>query len=1279
MVPPAGNGDFSYAISWPAAELSNPTLDCSLTNLSTGGSEVLTETLDAAAGTATISVAGIPNGSYLFSVVLQEGTTPVWGIVDGIIVYKDYSSDGTVALTATQIKTAPEAVIDLVASKVTIREVTLSWRDVSQTEEGFIVERSDDGGLSWSPLTVDPLRRNTTAFTDDTVSEGGSYQYRVLATNAWGQRASDVMLVDVPTTIFKSGTLSEDETWASGGFYQVSGTLDVAAGVVLTVEPGVTVSFEADAGMEVNGTLVAQGTSESVITFTSSSLSPSRGAWDMLDFRGDAADAVLAGDGSYLSGSVLEHVLFEYGTGVLVRDTFPYLSHVELREMAGFDDTTAVPYKYGALAFGFSSSSSDSAKALVAEHLTIQSSAEYAGVAVHSVAGAAGEVVIRSSTMSNSQGVGRAIYASVKSTSFGLRIEDNTVTGFGYGVDVPWWDNWSATYVPGNEAIRVLRNEFTGMQWWAISIQQQPLGVSIEDNRISNTRSGISVSQTPVVITGNVLVQNGLDSSSNNGTALHVSYPRSTTITQNEIVDNGGTSAICFEGTTYNGTGSLAGLTNNLIYNPTATYEIELRGWDGDSQQDLVATDNYWGETDLLAGDLDDRILDATNGGTHLGQVLWDPAKNVNGILIQKNAPVDAATLTTSATELSWTTFGPAESYAVQVATADTFGSGELVIDVTTLSDPFSLNDAPGVGDLTHGSTYYWRVAGIDATGVRYDFSDLTQGAFSFTLDLSSPRPLSPADGATWYEDVQLTLDWEDVAESAVYVFQLADEATFAAPLVADTVAASTYIVTDDLSLDSDYYWRVAIRDANGVQGPWSSVRQVFVPSPGAGVEIINGIPDSTVLSISGLADPQLVIGDDFSLSLGAAKTVRRASWYLDGSFIAQAEGGSITFGTSTSSSYTTVGAGPGIYVLGATATFTDGTESTATTMFEIIPLKAEAIFAASYSSFAMRNNSQAYGWGNGSSGKLGNGGWENQLNPVEESLVPTVIDIDAGWNWTVALDTGGDVYAWGHNNAGLGDAAATTSSEQSPVIVDGISNAAAVDVANESAFVLDSGGTLYAWGGNGSGQLGVGGFVDQSTPSAITFPSPVASFSAEESLVAAIADSDGDGDGDVYYWGTQNAFDTPQIAQQPADTDFIAVAAENHRFHALTAGGTVYTWFPNDPASQPYLMQITDVAALTAGSNHALALKSDGTVWAWGDNWSGQLGDGTRQYRSLPIQVEGLEQVVAIDAGSQHSLALVNDGSIWGWGENNEGQLGIGSTGSAYTPQQVIFTDDES
>src|SRR4051794_34884668 len=103
----------------------------------------------------------------------------------------------------------------------------------------------------------------------------------------------------------------------------------------------------------------------------------------------------------------------------------------------------------------------------------------------------------------------------------------------------------------------------------------------------------------------------------------------------------------------------------------------------------------------------------------------------------------------------------------------------------------------------------------------------------------------------------------------------------------------------------------------------------------------------------------------------------------------------------------------------------------------------------------------------------------------------------------------------------------------------------------------------------------------------------------------------------------------------------------------------------------------LSGAVAIAAGCAHSLALKSDGTVWAWGNNWWGQVGDGTTTSpRTTPLRVSALSGVVAIAAGCHHSLALKSDGTVWAWGYNSFGQLGDATNTNRFTPVRVSGVD---
>ena len=102
----------------------------------------------------------------------------------------------------------------------------------------------------------------------------------------------------------------------------------------------------------------------------------------------------------------------------------------------------------------------------------------------------------------------------------------------------------------------------------------------------------------------------------------------------------------------------------------------------------------------------------------------------------------------------------------------------------------------------------------------------------------------------------------------------------------------------------------------------------------------------------------------------------------------------------------------------------------------------------------------------------------------------------------------------------------------------------------------------------------------------------------------------------------------------------------------------------------------LTGIIAVSGGGDqleaHSIALKSNGTVWAWGSNLYGGLGNGSLNNTTSPVQVLVLSGISKISAGGWHSVALKNDGTVWTWGWNTDGQLGDGTTTDKTVASQV-------
>ena len=157
-----------------------------------------------------------------------------------------------------------------------------------------------------------------------------------------------------------------------------------------------------------------------------------------------------------------------------------------------------------------------------------------------------------------------------------------------------------------------------------------------------------------------------------------------------------------------------------------------------------------------------------------------------------------------------------------------------------------------------------------------------------------------------------------------------------------------------------------------------------------------------------------------------------------------------------------------------------------------------------------------------------------------------------------------------------------------------------------------------------------------------------------------------------------------------PPSGKFTRVAANygvNGYSLAIGEGGVVYYWgfilgSGNQATGLPVAFpstQIVGATALAAGYSHACALLhggTSGTVQCWGDNSSGQLGDGTTTSRTSPAPVPGLTGVIFISAGTSHTCATLSSGAIKCWGDNTYGELGTGTAGGTFTtPQATTIT----
>jgi alpha-tubulin suppressor-like RCC1 family protein len=258
-----------------------------------------------------------------------------------------------------------------------------------------------------------------------------------------------------------------------------------------------------------------------------------------------------------------------------------------------------------------------------------------------------------------------------------------------------------------------------------------------------------------------------------------------------------------------------------------------------------------------------------------------------------------------------------------------------------------------------------------------------------------------------------------------------------------------------------------------------------------------------------------------------------------------------------------------------------------------------------------------------------------DRLGPTSHP-VSSVIGVSAGQTHTCALTVERTVRCWGNNNSGQLGTGDTDPTPGYPDVV-GLTDVRSLALGHffSCALMLDR--TVKCWGQNGDGQLGDGTTTDRPSPVDVVGLTGVRSLSAGQNFVCAVFMDDeiscwgGNTDGQIGD-GTQ---DGPRLAPTPVSN-------------------------------------ISDVARVSAGRNHACAVRTTRTVRCWGDNTFGEIGDGTNDVRPERIALDLGGPVTSLGTGNDHTCAARRDATVWCWGFNDSGQLGDQTTDNSNVPVQV-------
>lgn len=296
-----------------------------------------------------------------------------------------------------------------------------------------------------------------------------------------------------------------------------------------------------------------------------------------------------------------------------------------------------------------------------------------------------------------------------------------------------------------------------------------------------------------------------------------------------------------------------------------------------------------------------------------------------------------------------------------------------------------------------------------------------------------------------------------------------------------------------------------------------------------------------------------------------------------------------------------------------------------------------QSIVGGGYHSIGIKQDGTLWGWGDNRHGQLGNGTRYSFIAPYQVGADNNWRAISTKEFHCLAIKQDGTLWTWGRNSEGqLGDS--TITERTIPTQIAKGTKWLNISAGYDHSLGIKQDGSLWAWGHNPNRELGVDFFMEF-----ITIPRQVGTAINWKSISAGFFSSMGiKEDGTLWGWGNN-------VLGQLGD------GTSNNIKTVPVQIGAATNW-----------------KEVAMGNFHTLAIKQNGTIWAWGNNDSGEIGDGTNIRKLVPTQVGTANDWVAISANEHYSLAIKQNGTIWAWGNNQYGQLGDGTNTNKNVPTLI-------
>ncbi len=384
--------------------------------------------------------------------------------------------------------------------------------------------------------------------------------------------------------------------------------------------------------------------------------------------------------------------------------------------------------------------------------------------------------------------------------------------------------------------------------------------------------------------------------------------------------------------------------------------------------------------------------------------------------------------------------------------------------------------------------------------------------------------------------------------------------------------------------------------------------------------------------------------------------------------------------------------------------------------------LTIKSISAGASYTCVIASDNNAYCWGAGASGRLGNSAVANSLVPVAVSKAGVLSNlsinvISAGTNTTCVIASDNNAYCWGEAGYGqLGNGSTTDQTVPVAVSKTGVLNGISLknissgsEYGSGSTCAISLDDKAYCWGYNLFGQLGNNSLTNSLVPISVDNSGPL---NGKE--IISISNGNGNtcavtSEGNIYCWGYRlygqlgygelghsktpvtisemGAYSGKTINKINAGTDHTCVIASDNNAYCwgqgssgrLGNGSSLINPIPTAVSKSGYFSD-KSINDLSTGVNHSCAIASDNNAYCWGEAGYGQLGNGSTTDRTTPVPVTATGALLgltikAISVGSTHTCAIASDNNAYCWGYNSTGQLGNGLTSTSTTPVLVTAT----